>query len=74
MSFLSFKATRGFLGTSQVVLEIIKNTPDNAGEVRDLASVPGLGGPPGKGNGNRLQYSCLENSWTEEPGMLQSMG
>ena len=29
---------------------------------------------PGEGNGNPLQYSCLENPWTEEPGGLQSMG
>ena len=28
----------------------------------------------GEGNGNPLQYSCLENPWTEEPGRLQSMG
>ena len=28
----------------------------------------------GEGNGNPLQYSCLENPWTEEPGGLQSMG
>ena len=28
---------------------------------------------PGEGNGNPLQYSCLENPWTEEPGGLQSM-
>ena len=27
-----------------------------------------------EGNGNPLQYSCLENPWTEEPGRLQSMG
>ena len=31
----------------------------NAG---DLGSIPGLGRSPGKGNGNPLQYSCLENS------------
>ena len=30
----------------------------NAG---DLSSIPGLGRSPGKGNGNPLQYSCLEN-------------
>ena len=30
----------------------------NAG---DLGSIPGLGRPPGEGNGNPLQYSCLEN-------------
>ena len=29
---------------------------------------------PGEGNGNSLQYSCLENPWTKEPGRLQSMG
>ena len=29
--------------------------------VRDLGSIPGLGGFPGEGNGNPLQYSCLEN-------------
>ena len=29
---------------------------------RDLRSVPGLGRSPGEGNGNPVQYSCLENS------------
>ena len=28
----------------------------------------------GKTTGNPLQYSCLENPWTEEPGRVQSMG
>jgi len=28
----------------------------------------------GEGNGNPLQYSCLENPWTEEPGRLRSVG
>ena len=28
----------------------------------------------GEGNGTPLQYSCLENPWTEEPGGLQSLG
>ena len=40
----------------------------------DLGSIPGLGRSPGEGNGNPLQYSCLGNSVTEEPGGLQSMG
>ena len=40
----------------------------------DRGSIPGLGGFPGEGNGNPLQYSCLGNPWTEEPGGLQSMG
>ena len=43
----------------------------NAG---DLGSTPGLGRAPGEGNGNPLQYSCLENPLAEEPARLQSMG
>ena len=35
---------------------------------------PWFGKIPREGNGNPLQYSCLENSWTEEPGGLQSVG
>ena len=34
---------------------------------RDWGLIPGLGRSFRKGNGNPLQYSCLENSWTEEP-------
>ena len=33
----------------------------SAYNVGDLGSIPGLGGSPGEGNGNPLQYSCLEN-------------
>ena len=49
---------------------MVKNPPANA---RDTGLIPGLGRSPGIGNGNLLQYSCLENP-TEEPGRLQSMG
>ena len=42
----------------------------NAG---DLGSIPGWGRSPREGNGNPPQYSYLKNSWTEEPGGLQSM-
>ena len=38
----------------------------------DMGSIPRLGRGPGEGNGNPLQYSCLEKPWTEEPGGLQS--
>ena len=34
----------------------------SAYNVGDLSSIPGLGRSPGEGNGNPLQYSCLENS------------
>ena len=44
----------------QVVL-VVKNTPANAGDLRDLGSIPGLGRFPGEGNSNPLQYSGLEN-------------
>ena len=43
----------------------------NAG---DLGSVPGLGRSPGEGNGNLLQYSCLENPMDGGACRLQSMG
>ena len=43
----------------------------NAG---DLGSIPGPGKSPGEGNGNPLQYSCLENPMDREPGRLQSIG
>ena len=39
-----------------------KNPPANAGDTGDAGLILGLGGSPGKGNGNPLQYSCLENS------------
>jgi len=42
-----------------------KESASNAGH---LGSIPGLGKSPGEGNGNPLQYSCLENPWTEDPG------
>ena len=40
----------------------------------DPGSIPGSGRSPGEGNGNPLQYSCLENPWTKDPGGLQSIG
>ena len=43
------------------------------GDAEGVGSVPGSGKPPGGGNGNPLQYACLENSMTEDPGGLQSM-
>ena len=40
---------------------MVKNPPTNAGDIRDTGSIPGLGRSPGEGNGNPLQYTCLEN-------------
>ena len=41
---------------------MVKNLPANAGDARGAGSIPGLGRSPGEGNGNLLQFSCLENS------------
>ena len=41
---------------------MVKNLPANAGDVRDVSSIPGSRIFPGEGNGGPLQYSCLENS------------
>ena len=40
---------------------VVKNTPANAGDIRDVGSVPGSGRSPGEGHDNPLQYSGLEN-------------
>ena len=45
----------GFPGGAEV-----KNPPASAGDTGDVGSIPGLGRSPGEGNGNPLQYSCLE--------------
>ena len=65
--------------TYMVVL-VEKNLPANAGDTRDADVIHGLGRVPGAGNGNPLQYSCLEKSRDkrqnsmEEPGRLPSVG
>ena len=41
---------------------VVKNLPAKAGDAGDVGSVPGSGRSPGGGNGNPLQYSCLEYS------------
>ena len=40
---------------------MVKNPTADAGNIRNVSSIPGLGRSPGEGNGNPLQYSCLEN-------------
>jgi len=44
-----------------VVLEV-KNLPTNEGDTRGVGLIPRLGRSPSIGNGDTLQYSCLENS------------
>ena len=62
---------------SQVAL-VVNSLPANAGDKGDAGSIPGSGRSAGGGNGNLLQYSCLENSmdrgvwWTAVHGVAQS--
>ena len=57
---------------------VVKNLSVNAGNIRDVDLISGLGRSPGEGNGNPLQYSCLENPmdrgawWATVHGVAQS--
>ena len=57
---------------------MVKNPPANAGDTRDMGSIPGWGRSPEGGNGNPLQYSFLENPmdrgawWTTVHGVAKS--
>ena len=57
---------------------MVKNPPAPTGDVRGVDSIPGSERSPGEGNGNLLQYSCLENSmdkgawWTSVHGVTKS--
>ena len=53
---MSQRKTEGFPGDA-----VVESLPANAGDTGGLLSIPGLGRFPGGGNGNPLQYSCLEN-------------
>ena len=53
IKFSPVPGTWGFPGCS-----VVKNLPANA---EDAGSIPGSGRSPGGGNGNPLQYSCLQN-------------
>ena len=50
------------------------DSKESACNVGDLGSIPGLGGSPGGGLGNPLQYSCLENPHGQRSLGLQFMG
>ena len=59
----------GFPGGS-----VVKNPPANAGTIGDLGLIHGLRRSPGIGNGDLLQYSCLDSPVDREACRLQSMG
>ena len=60
-----------------MVAQLVKNPPARDGDARDTGSNPGLGRSPGEGNGDPLQYSCLENSmdrgawWATDRGIAE---
>ena len=45
---------------------VVKKLLANAGDIRDIGSIPGSGRTPGGGHGNPLQDSCLENPMDRE--------
>ena len=45
---------------------VVKKLPANAGDIRDIGSIPGWGRSPRREHGNSLQYSCLENPINSE--------
>ena len=57
---IEIKSKCSGFGASQVAL-VVKNLPANEGDIRDSGSIPELEKSPGGGQGNILQYSCLEN-------------
>ena len=52
---------------------MVKNLPANAGDIRDMGSLPGSGRFPGVENGNSI-FLAWGIPWTEEPGRIQSIG
>ena len=52
--------------------QLVKNLPANAGDTRDVGLTLGSGRSPGGGNGNQLQYSCLENPMDRGPWSMGS--
>ena len=53
---------------------LVKNLPANAGDTGDVDWISGSGRSSGGGNGNHSSILAWIFSWTEEPGLLQSMG
>ena len=57
---------------------VVLAVPANAEDTKEAGLTPGSGRSPGKGNGNPLQYSCLENPmdggawWAAVPGVAES--
>ena len=61
------------LGASQVAL-VVKNPPANAGDIRDMSLISGLGRSPGEGQATHSSIPAWRSPWTEVPGELQFIG
>ena len=68
-----------FIGFPNPGGTLVKKQPANAGDTRDMGSIPGSGRAFGVRNGNTLQYSCLENTmdrgawWATVQGVAKSL-
>ena len=60
LNYSLFISSTGNFPASQGAL-VLRNPPANAGDIRDVGSIPGWGRFPGEGHGNPLQYPCMEN-------------
>ena len=67
--FTSINLIYNTVGASQVGV-VVKNLPANAGDVKDVGLIPGLGRCSGEGNGNLFSMLAWRIPWTEEPGEL----
>ena len=63
-----------WINPEALLAQQVKKSACNAGDAGDTGLIPGLGRSTGGGNGNPLQYACLENPWTEETGRLWPIG
>ena len=53
---------------------VVKNPPANAGDIRDMGSIPGSGRSPEEGTATHSSILAWRIPWTEEPGGLQPIG
>ena len=67
--FSTQRSNPGLPHSRQILYQLShkKNPPSNAGDLRAVYSIPGSGRYPGAGNGNPLQYCCLENPTDRGP-------
>ena len=64
LRLITLLKTHGFTERHHTIVGLPggSDSKESVCNVRDPGSIPGLGRSPGEGNGNPLQYSCLENS------------